>query len=295
MEEARQFPYRLKSVRVSLPKRMKPQENIILNSLKESFELIRNKRFHFAVLFLTQFAFLAAVFATLVFAGIEFSKGMEASNEFLSSFQGLTEEASPEDIINIMEQSEAIDKAYSNITAATNKLLFVYLPILFLLYILLNGINWDIANTIVHEHSAFLKFEAMFSISTIFFAALALILGTILFSIGTDVAMIVALIIFVLLVYFAYISFGLIFKYKLSQTKEFLKAVFYIGFKKAGALLFSYFFAVLVAVLAGMLVYNMMFSSMTSLFLSIALLVIALAWGKIYLMASVKKAAEGIR
>jgi hypothetical protein len=105
---------------------------------------------------------------------------------------------------------------------------------------------------------------------------------------NSQIAALLALLFYIAVTYFAYISFGIINRYKTGQINSFLKHTMLLGWKNIGVLLFSYLLMFLVVVLFAGVVTQSVNSSLIVLISSITLLILAMNWGKIFFLTAVK-------
>jgi hypothetical protein len=264
----------------------KTEENLISKSLKESFTIIRDKKSYFAILFLTQLAFMIVISALFVHYSIQIGENAQKVIEPLSE---ISPEITPVETTRILQESDAINTAYNIMVQK----IIMLLGLGFLAYILLNGITWDIANLMVNEKSSFLQYEIMFGISTFIFAFVAILFSGFFLRLLTylgnnELAALIGLLLYIIVTYFAYISFGLINKYNTKKIKEFIKHTVNLGYNKLSILIFSYLLMTVVVVLFAGIVYQLVNSAIPGMLLSLIILILTMNWAKIYFLVTVK-------
>ncbi|MBD3355113.1 hypothetical protein GF361_03960 [Candidatus Woesearchaeota archaeon] len=271
---------------------MKPSQNPILSSLKESFKLIKKKKRYFSILLITHVIFLLVISLLLLNYSANIGEEIEKMVEPLESLSNTTTVASAESYM-ALEELESVETAYSNIV----NYLIVFGLLLFLSYMIINGINWNIANLIVNKSSSFKIYWLMFGISFLFFSFLgALLIGFFLrlstYTGNNQLTAFITTIFFIVITYLAYISFGLIRKYKPKKIKEFLKHTLKIAYKKPEILFFSYMIIFLAVLLSAAIVYRLLYALMPFLILSIIFLILAMSWGKVFFLTAVKNSEK---
>ncbi|MBR9691623.1 hypothetical protein GOV06_02455 [Candidatus Woesearchaeota archaeon] len=275
------------------------QENIILDSLKESVDVIKKKRGYFGILFITQLAFIIALFFILGAFVAYSTQMMEQAQTFFEDLGDVPADMDPIGTASLLENADEISVVYNSMMDFRNRMVLLGF-IAFGIYLLLGGLNWDLANLMVNEKSSFILYEVMFFISTAVFTITAFLFTGFFISllnyIGTGpLARLIFMIVLTMIFYFAFISFGLINKYDTKQKTQFLKHTIRLGYKKFGTLLFSFFFMLLIiSIFAGVIYYSLTDPIWIFPIAGIFLFILALAWGKIYFLITVKKVNEKI-
>ncbi len=272
---------------------MKPKhQNTILSSLKESFKIIKSKKRYFSFLFITQLIFLLVISLLLLNYSGNIGEEIENMVAPIEDISNTTMMTSAESYM-ALEELEAVETAYSNII----KYLIMFGLLLFLSYIFINGINWGIADLIVNKNSSFKRYLLMFGISFLFFAFLGALFSGFFLRLSTytgsnQLIAFIGIILFIIITYLAYISFGLVHKYNPKKTKEFLKHTLKLAYKKPEILVFSYLIIFLTTLFFAAVVYKLLYASMPYLILSIIFLILALNWGKVFFLTAVKNAEK---
>jgi len=199
-------------------------------------------------------------------------------------------------MVSLLGNVSGIEATYQSLV--TNVLLWVVFS--FLTYVLLNGLAWDTANMMVNEDSPFLKYELMFGLTAIVLTIVAFLFGgffiRLLAYIGnSQLAILLGTLMYIVVTYFAYIAFGLINKYKISEFGKFLKHAIKLGYNKLAILLFGYLFTFVISLLFLYFIYQSLNAPMLSLSLAMLLYVLALAWGKIFFLTLVKNSEKHIK
>jgi hypothetical protein len=209
--------------------------------------------------------------------------------EVLEPMMQSIEQMSPDTLIGTQESL----MLYANLKKVTGIFSLAAL-VIYLIYAILNGLNWDFTNLFVNKKLGFPMYEIQFSVLAFIFLLPAMIVFRIILKSLVQLeflypAKIIAGLIVLVTWYFMLISFALINKYKLSQLKKHLLQTFVIGYKKAKILIPTY--AIIIAVISGFLylVYLLQDSAYLSVtFLSLILFIIAVVWTRIYFLTTMK-------
>ncbi|MBD3249084.1 hypothetical protein GF336_03490 [Candidatus Woesearchaeota archaeon] len=197
----------------------------ILETFKNTQKAIFKHRIYFIILFFTQIAFIIAISAIFANYALEFS---ESAQKVIEPMGELTDQRS------IMDQDlSGMMAAYDQmISSVMHFLLFS-----FIVYIIFNGINWDLSLLIVNDKEKFMRTIAQFGIFTLIFGIPALflisIISRIVLSLNITSSLLVFISILLIIVsYFMHISFSLIHEYKIREIKHHIKRTFSMGIRK---------------------------------------------------------------
>lgn len=253
----------------------------IILSLKQSFQ-IENKKLLFLLLFIIQAGFIVLISYLFVHY---FTAVMELLNSMIQSI----EQISPDTLINTQQNL----LLYANLKKVT-RIFSLAILVMYLTYVILNGLNWDFTNLFVNKKLGFPGYEIQFAVLAFIFLLPAMIIFRVILKSLIQLDFLYPLkIIFAAIIlatwYFMMISFALINKYKLNQLKKHLLKTFIIGYKKAGILIPTYI--IIIAVLSAFLylVYLLQDSAyLSATFLSLILFIIAVVWSRIYFLTTMK-------
>ena len=167
-------------------------KQIILNSLKNSFRIIPKSKYMFSIIFITQLLFIILLSLIFAYYALSIAEHTQAIIEPLMQ----TEITSLEDFTSVYKDPEAIIQEYKSVI---NNIIMFFLSV-YILYIILNGINWDISNLIVNKTSEFLHYQLSFAILALIFTLPAMLIINIISRLFTGVDTIAAIIIMGLIV-----------------------------------------------------------------------------------------------
>lgn len=261
---------------------------MIKELIKKGFRTIRKHWILFIILFITQILFLVI----LGYTGVHYYIGaIDNANAMLEQVSGL----SAEQILGM--QIPEPYQLYENYKAM---LYNVYMGIfmVFAVFLLFEGINWNITNTMVNKARHLkdilwyhLKYAILFLIFTIPYLLILLALFRTIAATGSNAQFILGAIAFGLIdAYFLAISLGICHKYKLKDLLVLLKRAFYLGGASWTIFLMSVII-VIVYILAGTLLYYSAVS-LGLLVLAAALFILVVNWGRITCMTTVKEIEE---
>ncbi|MBW2981352.1 hypothetical protein KY343_00600 [Candidatus Woesearchaeota archaeon] len=205
-----------------------------------------------------------------------------------SIIQGI-EQLTPESLAD-MQQSL---RMYANLEKVTSTFSLAIL-VMYLVYAVLNGLNWDFTNMLVNKKLKFPKYEAQFAVLAFIFLLPAMIIFRAILNslIQLDFLYpmkIIAGLIILATWYFMMIAFALINKYKLNKLKQHLKQTFIIGCKKAKILIPTYLIIIVVLSAFFTLIYLVQdIESLSVLILSIVLFMLSIVWSRIYFLTTMK-------
>jgi hypothetical protein len=259
--------------------------NIIKASLKNSFKNISKNKGLFAVLFITQLAFIIILSVIFTKYAVEISSHAQAVMEPLQD-SALVEM----DITALYKNPTDIYQEYKQMLSS----IFMFFLFVYLCYIVINGINWDISNMILGGKCRCMHYLGTFAILFLIFTLPAVLLiniiSKIFFSIELAAAIIIlGLAIFLIAIYFMYISFSLINKYKLKDLKKLLKHTFKIGFKNVPVLVTTHIIMLTPQIILLALIYRLLEANFFLLILLIILYIKAINWARIYFLTTVKE------
>ena len=256
-------------------------KNTILSSLKQSFQ-IKNKKLLFAGLFVLQA--LTVILAAWIFAHYYL-----IIVDLLAKMMQTLESIDPSTMITL-QQSMVMQLNYKVLFSTFLEGMFL----LYLVYIVINGINWDLTNLLVNKKLKFPMYLLQYGILAFIFTIPAIIVFRIILRGLLDLDFfypmkLISIGIILVTWYFMMIAFALINKYKLRQIKEHLKQTFVIGYKKAKMLVPTYLIIVLVMSAFFSVVYYLQDSAYLSVtFISIILFMLAVVWSRIYFLTTMK-------
>jgi hypothetical protein len=253
-----------------------------MKTVKQSFKNIAKHKTLFLVLFITQLLFLIAlsfIFAKYTIAFLENANAiiepLKESPLVQGNLAALYE--------NPIETYEAYQQMIKNIA--------MLLTLSFVSYILINGVNWELSNMITGKKCRCIKYHATFALLTLIFVLPALLIinifSRILFTVQlTSAILIIGLIVLLIALYFMYVSFSLINKYKL---KKLLKQTFKIGVKKFKTLIPTYIIMLIPQLIFLVLIYFLLEAHFLLLIGSTLLLVLSVNWARIYFLTTMKE------
>lgn len=249
---------------------------------KDSFRLLKEKFGLSVALFLTQLVYSGIFLVVFV---MFFYKIMYHANFLLEALYSLTPEQITSGTVN---NSLALYAHYSGFM--DNLALLVLFS--YLLYVLINGINWSISNMIVNKGKFSSYIPKYIITSLIFTIPLGFVLWEFLRAIavtGNETALFYALAgVFLVFWYFMMICFSIMHRYKVKEILKLLSDGFKLGILKGYVLAPVY---LLIAALLGGIVYLMWtYSDIRALLqLIIVVFVLAIVWTRILFMSAVKE------
>lgn len=263
---------------------MKTIKNI-KESLKLTFKQLNKSKFITLILVISQILFL-------FIAGFIFYTYGSTAMDYRENIIEPIENGALENLSTLSKESESINQSYYQL----QKYLFSGLLLLFISYIFINGINWELSAIIVNNKFSYFRYLRKFiAFSSIFILTSAIILYLLVsltIGISNILALILAILIIIISDYFMYISFGLINNQEMNikEIKKHLKLTFKIGVKNLLEFLVSY------VVIWGILGFSLLMIALYSETMHIALMVLALLVpiivliiGRIYLINLVRK------
>ncbi|MBW2978200.1 hypothetical protein KY331_05110 [Candidatus Woesearchaeota archaeon] len=230
------------------------------------------------------------VISSAVFMDFAISMG-EDINAFLAPMENISAEAeSDEEILAslgpMMEKYSHYKSILKNVT--------LFVVTMFALYIVINGINWNLSNFILNQKSLFLKYQLKFGILFLIFIipliAIINFASKYIFSIDQiQIAIPVYLIISLIFLYFMYISFAYIHKIKeLKQIPKIIKQSLFTGIKKAKILISALILTTGLPVLALYTISTQLEANFLLLLFLIAVFILLINWGRITLLLVIK-------
>jgi hypothetical protein len=258
--------------------------SLIKEAIKDSFRYIKKSPLLFIILFFTQLIFIILMSVVFVFYATHIG---EYASKIMESLQNVSE-------------ATIYQLPIQDITAASSQ--FVHSVIMFfvfsyLLYIILNGINWDISNIIVTEYDKILHHHISYALLALLFTIPSMIIINVLsklfFSLELISAfIIVGLIVLLISVYFMYISFSLIKEYKPKDFGKLLKRAYDIGMTQFRLMFPIYLIMILAIAVPFGLIYLTIEMNFLLLLGSIVLFILGINWSRIFfltVMEEVKK------
>jgi len=252
--------------------------NKTINTLKQSFRLIKQNKALFTLLFFLQTGFIVLISYIFIHYYIIITDSLAGISQLMETIKL--------DTAN-MQQMLAINTQYNS----TLKIAILAFVLAYLSYVLINGLIWDLSNKLVNKKFQFPKYEFQFALLTIIFTLPAiLIFRAILKSLISlqfvEPMKIVFIAIIIITWYFMMIAFSLIQKHDLKQI---LKKAFIIGCKKAKILIPAYLIIIIILSLILYLVYYAAItSSLLLIIISLILLVESIIWSRIYFLTTAK-------
>lgn len=261
------------------------KKKVVASSLKNSFRNIANNKFLFVIVFLTQILFVILLSFVFTYYAINIGQYAKTILEPLQE-SGLEQG----DITSLYKDPVAIMDAYDSMIS---NILMFFLSV-YLLYIVLNGINWDITDNIVYKDIRFLHYQAYFAILSVIFTIPAVIVINIISNIFLNIQAVAAVIIigFVILLialYHMYISFSLISKYKIKEIGPLLKETFVLGYQNFWTLLPTYIIMIIVSIAPIFLMYLTIERNAFLLFGSVILFILCIVWSRLYFLTTMKE------
>jgi hypothetical protein len=201
----------------------------------------------------------------------------------------------PEQIAsNMIDNPLALYSHYSSFIAA----LVLLLVLSYIVYLVLNGINWSLTNKLVNENQSFLRFFPKYMVLTLIFTIPLMIISYFFLRLITLTglqAMLFTILAVIVLVfwYFMTISFGLIHQYRFRAFKTHLSQTFKIGVMKARTLVpIALLIIVILAVLTALISLSAEIFPLLAVF--IAIFILALVWTRILCMTAVRNVSERV-
>ncbi len=279
---------------------MEPK-NIISNSLKESFSIIKKNKKIFLFLFILQIIFISLIsFINVTYQ----TKMLESTQAIIEYLDELKSDETSFGLDLIQRKSPLgpdpllISRNFDNIIYNLKFLLSYSL----IIFILLNGFIWFLTSSLVNKKS--LKIRALsknffiyilkFSFATLIFSVLIY-----LFAYSTlksylnplldqNANFVPLLLITCISIYFMYITFSLLNKI---EFKNIIKNLIKIGIKKAHVVLSAYFIIILIISILSLLLFYLIEQNLFLLSISLVSLVLTLIWSRIFLILVVEKLA----
>jgi len=275
------------------------KENIILSSLKESFKSAKKRLGLIAFLFLLQLIFLIILFALTVNYSFKIKDKMDLIFGYLEK-QDLSGENVEKSVFqgNLLGDDPLI--IHRNYTQIIKNITLLSLFAL-LSYIVINGLLWSFSDSIINKKGIreFFIYFGRFSVVAGVFAGFTgvLLYKTLKSLAGSFMAGNIlkfdfaSLLLFMLLLYFMYISFALIGKNRLIDIP---KKAFFIGIKKAHIILIAYLIGLFFIALFSLSIGLAIELHIAMLIFAVILFVGSLVWARIFLVLVVSKARNQI-
>ena len=271
-------------------------KNLILNSLKESFLIIKKSKKKIFLLFVLQI-FLVSLIS---YIGLLFLPGVFESTQEI--FVYLDQQNFDDTTIglDILQQKNPlgpdpllVGRNYDNIIY--NLKLFVSYSLF--IFILINGFIWFLTSNLMNKKNLtvknFFMYVLKFGFATLIFSLLIyLFLNSTIKSLINPLAetqtnnFILPLLITLALFYFMYLSVSSLNKL---EFRNILKNLFRIGVKKGHIILLTYIMIVLVISVFSFLLFYLIERNLFLLFISIILFISSIIWARIFLISVVDK------
>lgn len=277
----------LKALRSIHPKKAKNRMKTVKKAIKQSTEVIREHKHIFLVLFATQLLFL--IISSFVFVNFSMSVGenLKGLLEPIEAIANVPEEQLISSLGPIVEKYGTYQEMLKSLT--------LFITAMYVIYIIVNGINWDLSNLMVNKKSPFLKYEIKFAILVFVFTLpiIAIINITSQYVFNIEQLQIAipfyALLSFILL-YFMYISFASINKVmSITHYPTIIKDAFLTGVKKAHILLPTFLITTGLPALFLYMISTQLEENFGILLLLIAIFIVLINWGRIVLLLVVKQ------
>jgi len=280
---------------------MKPN-NIISNSLKESFSIIKKNKKIFVLLFILQIIFISLISRV----NITYQTKMLQSTQDI--FEYLDELKSDETSLglDLIQRKNPLGPDPLLISRNFNYIIYnlqFLLSYSLIIFILLNGFIWLLSSNLVDKKllkirklpKEFFVYVLKFCFVTLIFSFLIYLFGystlkSFLNPLLAQTANFTPLLLITLaLFYFIYIAFSLLSKVKL---KYLIRNLFKIGIKKAHIILSAYVMIIIVLSIFSLLSFYLIEKNLFLLFISSILFVLTLIWSRIFLILIVEKLIE---
>jgi hypothetical protein len=236
---------------------------------------------------MTQLLFLIISSFALVNFSVSIGENLKAFLEPIEMIASVPEDQLMTTIAPVVEKYGYYQEMLRNLTLFT--------VAMYVFYIVINGINWDLSNLMVNKKSPFLEYQIKFAILVFIFTlpiiAIINITTYYLFSIEQlQIAIPFYGIISLISLYFMYISFASINKVKMiAHYPTIIKDAFLTGVKKAHILLPTFLLTTGLPVLFMYIISAQLEENFLILLLLIAIFIVLINWGRIVLLLVVKK------
>lgn len=254
------------------------KENVVVRSLKDSFAAIKNHKLFFLLLIIGEIAFVVISSIILVYFSSEIIRYAQQVFEPLIGVEG------PIDITEIYDQPLEVVESFSMLK--TN--MFLFGLFFLLIYLVLNGVNWDIANLIAVKKD-FMIYPIKFWILTLLFLIPMGIILRIFNMISIDAMnlepyVFITGILIAVFFYFMRISYTFAVRYEIKDIFEALKNTFAYGIKKIHIYIITFAIICGLNILSVYLIYLLLEAHIALLSLALIVFILILSWQKIYLM-----------
>lgn len=268
--------------------------NILKKSLKESIEVIKKHKLIFLILFFTQLVFLIISSLTFVNFSVSIGENMQAFLEPLEAIANIPEEQ----MMNladseVMDSLEPMFEKYGYYNQII-KNLTLFVVSMYIIYIIINGINWDMSNLMVNKKSPFLEYQVKFAILVFIFTLpiIAFINITMQYVFNIEqiqIAVPIYILVMLIALYFMYLSFASINKVKMiSHYPTIIKDAFLTGVKKAHILFPVLLITTGIPALLIYIISTQLEANFLLLLSLIGLFVLLINWGRIIFLLVVK-------
>ena len=272
-------------------------KNIILNSLKQTFELIWKSKSLFFLLFVIQIIFFIVFSFISITYQTKILESTKAITEYLSK-QKLDESSVAS---NILQQKNVLGDNPLSISRNFREIVKnfrFYLIYSFVLLVFFISISWTITNRIIHKNNYRKLTKYFLNIFVVLFFYLGLIfyfffsLVNISFTdIGVDAAKLFTryipfLIFSIILAYFMFVSLSLLDN---TTLKNIVQKTLRIGIKKAHYILAVYFINIFLFIVAAVLLFYFLEKNLFVLLLSLVLMILSFIFGRIFMVNVVGK------
>lgn len=274
-----------------------PPKNIIVNSLKESFILIRKNKVLFVLLFALQIIF----FVIFSFINLSYQTKILESAKAITDYMSQQQLDEASVASSILEQKSilgddplSISRNFKDIV----KNFRLYLFYLFLLLIFFTSLNWSVTNKLIHKNNFKQLTRNFFNNLIVLLFYFGLIFAFFFSLINISISQIAAegtkflakyyvfLLFSAVLAYFMFVSIALLHKIEL---KNIVQKTLGIGLKKMHYVLAVYFINIFLFAVSIFLLYYFIEKNLFILLLSIILMIFIFVFGRIFMVNVVEK------
>ena len=256
---------------------------IIFKSFKKSFRNIANAKYIFVVLFVTQLLFMIIVSAVFARYSVAF---LEHSSAVMQPLQGTN---------LTLDGLRSIDptNVYSEYKLMVQSIIMFFV-LAYLCYIIINGVNWDLSNMIAGGKRVLTHYIFIFALLVLIFTLPAMFLinymSRVLFNLElAGAVVIVGFVLFLIALYFMFISFSLVNKYQVNGIGHLLKNTFKHGFKDSNVLFPTYVIMFTPQAILFALASMLLEANFALLLLVLVLFILAVNWGRIYFLTTIRE------
>ncbi len=235
------------------------KKNIISTSLKETFSLVKSNKLLILALFILQIIFFSILTVVQINYNVVIAGNLESMSQFFDNLD-LDDETVAEKMLqkeDILDTSQLYTN-YEGIVETLKKLVIIT----FLIFAILNGINWAFTDKLIARKSTkeFFLYLWKFILLTLLYGTVILVFLLFFIKISFADLMVesssgfgyIAFVLAFIVLYFMFISFALVGR---TELKDVFRKTFSIGFKKAHIIFLTYLINVAVVYLLFFLLY----------------------------------------